>query len=98
MPSLSRNLVSLSKLDVTKYSFKFGNGCFSLFKHNHLIGTDILCGGSYKLNLNGLYAKTILTLQHKVGTKHSLVYERSGFLWHKRLGHISRERMKFFQI
>ena len=67
MPSLSRNLVSLSKLDVTKYSFKFGNGCFSLFKHNHLIGTDILCGGSYKLNLNGLYAKTILTLHHNVG-------------------------------
>jgi len=98
VPSLSRNLVSLSKLDVTKYSFKFGNGCFSLFKHNHLIGTDILCGGSYKLNLNGLYAKTILTLHHNVGTKHSLVNERSGFLWHKRLGHISRERMKFFQI
>ena len=42
VPSLSRNLVSLSKLDVTGYSFNFGNGCFSLFKHNHLIGTDIL--------------------------------------------------------
>jgi len=29
--SLSRNLVSLSKLDVTGYSFNFGNECFSLF-------------------------------------------------------------------
>jgi len=42
VPSLSRNLVSLSKLDVTGYSFNFDNGCFNLFKHNHLIGTDIL--------------------------------------------------------
>ena len=53
VPSLSRNLVSLSKLDVTRYSFNFGNGCFSLFKHNHLIGSDIPCDGLYKLNLNG---------------------------------------------
>jgi len=42
VPSLSRNLVSLSKLDVTGYSFNFGNGYFNLFKHNHLIATDIL--------------------------------------------------------
>ena len=40
--SLSRNLVSLSKLDVTPYSFNFGNGCLNLFKNNHLIGTGIL--------------------------------------------------------
>ena len=32
VPSISRNLISLSKLDVTGYSFKFGNGCFSLYK------------------------------------------------------------------
>ena len=42
VPSLSRNLVSLSKLDITGYSFNFGNGCFNLFKYNHLIGTGIL--------------------------------------------------------
>jgi len=31
VPSLSRNLVSLSKLNVTRYSFNFDNGCFCLF-------------------------------------------------------------------
>jgi len=41
-----------------------------------------------------LYAETVLTLHHNVGTKRSLVNERSSFLWHKRLGHISRERME----
>ena len=29
VPSLSRNLVSLSELDVTGYFFNFGNGCFN---------------------------------------------------------------------
>ena len=53
VPSLSSNLVSLSKLDVTAYSFNFGNGCFRLFKHNHLIGTGVLCDGLYKLKLDG---------------------------------------------
>ena len=81
VPSLSRNLVSLYKLNVIRYSFNFGNGCFSLFKHNHLIDTDIFCDGLYKLKLDCLYVETILTLHHNVGTKHSLVDERSAFLW-----------------
>jgi len=92
--SLSRNLVSLSKLDITGYSFNFGNGYFSLFKHNHLIGTSVLCDDLHKLKLDGLYDVTILTLYYNVGTKHSLVNEQSAFLWYKRLGHISRKRME----
>ena len=48
VPSLSRNLIALSKLDVNKYSFNFGNGFFSIMKHNHLIGTSNLCNGLYK--------------------------------------------------
>nr|KYP56649.1 Retrovirus-related Pol polyprotein from transposon TNT 1-94 [Cajanus cajan] len=94
VPSLSRNLVSLSKRDAVGYSFTFGNGCFRLFKDNHLIGTGILCDGLYKLNLNGLYDETLLTLHHNIGTKHSLVNECSAFLWRKRLCHISRQRME----
>ena len=40
-----------------------------------------------------MYVETVLT-HHNVGTKHSLVNERSAFLWHKRLGHISKEMME----
>jgi len=75
-------------------TLNFGNGCFSLFKHNHIIGTGVLCDGLYKLKLDGLYAETILNLHHNVGTKRSLVNERSAFLWHKCLGHVYRERME----
>ena len=46
------------------------------------------------MKLDSLYVGTVLTLHHNVDTKRSLVNERSAFLKHKRLGHISRERMK----
>ena len=89
-----RNLISLSKLDIAGYSFKFGNGCFSLFKRTFMIGSGTLYDGLYKLNLDNLYVKTRMNLHHNVGTKHSLVDERFSYLWHKRLRHISKERMQ----
>jgi len=48
--------------------------------------------GLYKLNLNSHFAESLLTLHHNVGTKHSLIDENSSILWHRRLGHISKER------
>ena len=35
-----------------------------------------------------------MILHPKVGTKCSLMAEMSSFLWHKRLGHISKERIQ----
>ena len=46
------------------------------------------------MKLDGLYVETVLTLHHNVGTKRSLVNERFAFLWHKHLGHISRESIE----
>jgi len=100
IPSIIRNLISLSKLDVAGYYFKFGNDCFSLFKCTCMIGSGTMIGsgalyyGLYKLNLDNLYVETLMTLHHNVDTKCSLVDERSAYLWHKRLGHISKERMQ----
>ena len=37
----------------------FGNEFFSLFKHNHFIGTSVLCDDLYKLKLDGFYAEII---------------------------------------
>ena len=40
VPSLSINLVFVSKLDVIGFTFKIGNGCFNLFnKNDSLIGS-----------------------------------------------------------
>jgi len=59
-----------------------------------MIGSDTLYDGLYKLNLDNLYVETLMTLHHNVNTKHSLVNECSAYLWHKHLGHISKERMQ----
>ena len=80
IPSIFRNLVSSSKLNVARYSFNFGNGYFNLFKYRHLIGFGILCDRLYQLNPDNLYAKMLLTLQHNVGTKCNLVNEHSTYL------------------
>jgi len=80
VPSISRNLVSLSKLDVVGYSFKFESGCFNLFKRTCMIGSGTLSDGLYKWNLDNLYAKTLMTLHHNVGTKCGLVNECSAYL------------------
>ena len=76
VPSITRNLISLSKLDVLGYSFKFENDCFSLFKRTFMIGSYTFYDGLYKLNLDNLYAETLMTLHHIVGNKCSLVDER----------------------
>ena len=91
VPSIFRNLVSLSKLDKARYVFKFGSGCFILYKNTCMIGGDTLCDGLYKVNLDNIYVETLMTLHHNVGTKRNLAIEKSAYLWHKCLGHISKD-------
>jgi len=91
--SITRNLFSLSKLDVA-YSFKIMNGCFCLFKYTCLIGSETLYDGLYKLNLDNLYVETLMTLHHNVSIKRSLVDGRFSYFCQKSLGCNSKERMQ----
>ena len=84
----------MPKLDLDGYFINFGNKSFSLFKNTSFVGFGILCDRLYKFKLNDQFAETLLTLHHNVGTKHNLINENSSNLWHKRLGHISRERLE----
>ena len=65
-----------------------------MLRNDSFVGSGVLSEGLYRFNLNKDFAKTLLTLHHDVGTKRNKVNENSSFLWHKRLGHISRERME----
>ena len=94
VPSISRNLVSLPKLDVCGFDFTFGHGCFSLFKNSKPVGSGILVDGLYKLKLDDKFTESLLTVHHNIGIKHSMLNESSAYLWHKRLGHISKERLE----
>jgi len=66
LSSLFRNFVSLPMLNFTIKSFNFSNECFNYFKHSDLINANIFCDSLYKLSLDSLYVKKIMTLHHNI--------------------------------
>ena len=84
----------MSKLDVVGYYVLFSSGQLSLLLNFITVGFGILCDGLYKISLNHEFAQALITLHSNVGSKRGLINENSSILWHKRLGHISRERIE----
>jgi hypothetical protein len=98
VPSLGRNLISVSKLDNDGFRLSFGQGCFSMFRDNIFVGSGILENGMYRIYLDKLFSESLcvshnISLHDNVGSKRGRSSESSSFLWHKRLAHILRERM-----
>ena len=90
VPSFRRNLISVSILDKFGYSCSFGNNKFSLFCNSTLVGSGSLSGND---NLYLLHTVTSYNESLHVGMKRKL-NENSAGLWHRRLGHISRNRIE----
>ena len=90
VPSFRRNLVSVSRLDKFGYHCSFGNNKVSLFQNSNLICSGHLIDNLYKLDSDSY--NEILQTSSK-GTKRKL-NENSASLWHKRLGHISKQRIQ----
>ncbi|KAK3019178.1 hypothetical protein RJ639_004727 [Escallonia herrerae] len=61
-PSMTRNLISVSRLDAYGYSFKFKNKGFSLFLYSRVIGSGLLEGNLYKLLLNASFTESLKTM------------------------------------
>ena len=94
VPSFRRNFVSISVLDKSGYSCSFRNGQFSLSLNSNVIGTGslVIYDNLYLLDTVASYNET-LNVESR-GTKRKINNENSGTLWHKRLGHISRNRVE----
>jgi|UniRef100_A0A2N9FVY3 hypothetical protein len=92
VPSLRRRLISISKLDSSGFGFHFGNKRFVLYFGSHEIAFGALCDGLYKLDLDPNYPSSHNVFA-TIGSKR-VNDEFSSMLWHRRLGHISRERME----
>ena len=90
-PSFKRNLISISSLDKGGYHFGFGNGLFSISLNSNIIGTGSLMDGLYMLEVVATHNEILHTSSK--GTKRKL-NENSASLWHKRLCHISKERIQ----
>ena len=52
VPSLRRNLISVSKLDSSGFVFHFGNKRFFFYYGSYEVASGILCDGLYKLDLD----------------------------------------------
>ena len=92
VPSLSRNLISVSRLVPLGFSFTFQDNVFNLFYKSNNIGTGILADGLYRICLQN--EATNNSLHVHIGTKRCNINEDSSMLWHRRLGHISIDRIK----
>lgn len=75
--SISRNLVSLSRLDKEGFIFHFGNRSLCMYKDNILLGTGYLCDGLYRLSLDSMFEQSLLTLHVSVRSKHGTHNEDS---------------------
>ncbi|KAJ9679813.1 hypothetical protein PVL29_021660 [Vitis rotundifolia] len=94
IPSLRRNLVSVSTLDRQGYSFHFGGGKVDIFSNSVLIGNGVLFGNLYNLSLHHGSFCDSSSVNSVVGCKRARMNLSSSMLWHKRLGHISRQRLE----
>ena len=95
VPSIRRNLISISRLHKFGYSFKFENKGFSIYYDSNVIGTGTMVNNLYQLDLNASHVYNVHSLHgNKLGTKRRMDCENSSMLWHRRLGHISRERLE----
>ncbi|XP_060960785.1 uncharacterized protein LOC133031320 [Cannabis sativa] len=94
VPSFRQNLVSVSCLDKLGYCCSFGNNYFSLSINSNTVGTGSLMvyDNLYLLDTVASYNET-LNVESR-GTKRKMENEKSSSLWHKQLGHISRNRVE----
>ena len=92
VPSFSRNLISVSRLVPFGYSFNFKDTSFRLLYKSDCVGNGILSDGLYRILLQN--DNTQGSMHVHAGIKRCNINEDSSILWHRRLGHISIERIK----
>ena len=92
VPSLSRNLISISRLVPLGFSFIVSDSGFSLSNKSKVIGYGTLSDGLFHIQLQNYF--TYNSMHVTDGLKRCVINEESSMLWHRRLGHISIERIK----
>ena len=92
VPSLRRNLISISVLDKSGFTCSFGNNLFSLMRNSNVVASGNLIDNLYMVNTQPSVNETLHV--NSRGTKRKLTNEDSSMLWHRRLGHISKQRIE----
>jgi gag-polypeptide of LTR copia-type/GAG-pre-integrase domain len=93
VPSFRQNLISISALDKLGFSCSFGDEKFSLYRHSNIVASGFLSvmDNFYTLDIIASYNETLNNETRNVRQK--LTHQDSAALWHKRLSHISQQRI-----
>ena len=95
IPNIRRNLVFVSISDRLCYNFRFGFGKVILYHDSLLVGIGILSENLYRLDLfDNSFVYSSSSLNVAIGSKRTRMNEKYSMLWHKHLGHISRNRLE----
>lgn len=88
------NLISVSYLDKSGYFCSFGNNIFKLSFNSDNVRTSSLMGHDnlYLLDTIATYGESLNVVS--CGTKRKIDDNNIGALWHKCLGHISKNRVE----
>ena len=96
VPSMTRNLISVSKLIIDDFVFTFGYNKVYISLNSRVVGNGYLEGNLFKLCLDNHFSESLLSFnvnENVNQNKRKQDQETSSMLWHQRLGHISRDRM-----
>jgi hypothetical protein len=93
IPSMLRNLISGSLFVKTEgFSFLGNKSSLDFFKFSEFFGNATLVDGYWHMNCKN--SIDVFFTEKLIGNKRLRFNENSAFLWHKRLGHISKERLQ----
>ncbi|GKC40081.1 zinc finger, CCHC-type containing protein [Tanacetum coccineum] len=94
-PTITRGVVSISRLVNNGYIHTFMNYGIFVSKDNVFYFNAIPCDGIYEIDMHNLYpnVSSMFNVSNK-RAKHAL---DSSYLWHCRLGHINKKRMDKLQ-
>ena len=91
VPSIFRNIISVSCLDVDGYCFEINDSRMIIKKDGLFYANAFISNGLYLLDLND---KQIFNINNK---RLKLSQMNETFLWHYRLGHINEKRIRQLQ-
>ena len=90
VPTMSRNIISISFLDKVGFSFIIKNNTYSIYYGDIFYRNAHLSNGLYILNHDNPNAKAIYNIDTKRFRSNDL---NTTYLWHCRLGHINEKRI-----
>ncbi|KAJ4744212.1 Transposon Ty1-GR1 Gag-Pol polyprotein [Rhynchospora pubera] len=92
VPSITRNIISISCLDMDGFDVVIKNKLLTLFRNEVRFCDAHLLNGLYVLDSSGL----ILSVEND-NRKRKISHENATLMWHCRLGHINEKRIKRLQ-